>query len=108
MATVTIDTYYLKSGKQIIDVDANAQLDFAFNWTKYLALVSDTIASVVFVVDPLLTKVNQGNDTQHATVWIAPTADALAKTLPVTCRITTSSIPPRIDDRTIWLHVVNK
>ena len=107
MATIVIDTYKLQGKNWTIEKDADAQLDYAFDWTKYLDAVGDTIASVQFVVDPLLTKVNEAHDAKTATVWLSGGAGATAA-LRVTCRITTNNTTPRIDDRSIFLKIVSK
>ena len=107
MATVNIDTYKLVGKNWTIEKDADAQLDYGFDWTKYLDAVGDTIAAVDFVVDPLLAKVNESHDTKTATVWLSGGAGATAA-LRVTCRITTTNTPPRIDDRSIFLKIVPK
>lgn len=112
MATQKPTTYECdRVGDLVIDKDPNAVLDYAFDWAAWLALNSgDTIASVEFIVDATLTVVDQGFDSTTATVWLSggvkpPTG---SNKLRVTCRITTTNTPPRIDDRSIFLRIVER
>jgi len=101
-----VETYELIGVKPTYTVDYDMQLDFPFDWTEYLLLVGDVIDTVEFVVDSRLDIVNFGHDDTHATVWLKLKDDVardLKETLQVTCRITTDNVPPRIDDRSIWL-----
>ena len=107
--TTVDDTYVSKSYGPLIPKDPDATLDYPFDWTPYLTDIGDTISSVVWVLDPSLTKVNSAFDSMHATVWvsggIAPVLPAL-NAVPVTCRITTTG--GRTDDRTIFLKIVER
>lgn len=108
MATV-IDTYKLTGKRYVIEKDPNADLDYSWNWTTYLAPITDNIISATFIIegiDALLTQHNVGFDSTHATVWLAGgTLDAEYR---VTCRITTDNTPPRIDDRSIFVKIKPK
>lgn len=112
MATTKPTTYLVSSsGKAVIEKDPDATLDYSFDWAAWLALVGDNIASVEFIADPSLTVENISHDDTTATVWLsggtkpaAPEPNALR----VTCRITTTNVPPRIDDRSIFLKIVER
>lgn len=111
MATQKPTTYVVDRGEFVIDRDTNAQLDYAFDWSAWLALNGDDqIASAEFIVDPSLTIVDQAFDATTATVWLTGgTKPATGPNkLRVTCRITTNNIPPRIDDRSIFLKIVER
>jgi hypothetical protein len=112
MATPKPTTYVPDAkGDFVIDKDPDATLDYSFDWTAWLALnPGDAIADAEFIVDPSLTVVNQSNDGNTATVWLsggtAPTG--APNKLRVTCRITTTNTPSRIDDRSIFLKIVER
>lgn len=106
---ITVETYKIVSGKYVIEIDPNEQLDYSRDFTAYLAAVGDTIASSAVIVDPKLTLVLKANDTTHVTAWIAVGVTAVVgDLLQVTFRITTASTPPRIVDRSIWLKIKTK
>ncbi len=97
-----------KTGKATINKDPNAVLDYTFDWTDWLALVSDTIASKdVAIVDAAATggvvdssSIVGGN---KVVVWVS--GGTPGKTIALRCRITTSNATPRVDDRTVYLKV---
>jgi len=96
-----VETYELKGGKPTIVKDPNATLDYTFNWSDWLDQVSDTIASVVWVVGSPLVKTSESFSALAATVWVS--GGVVGTTIPITCRITT--LGGRIDDRTIQLTI---
>ncbi|RUR68677.1 hypothetical protein EJP67_16570 [Variovorax guangxiensis] len=98
-------------GDLVIAKDPDAVLDYPFDWTAWLALNGDDqIASAEFVVDPSLTIVDQAFDATSATVWLSGgTKPATGPNkLRVTCRITTNNTPPRIDDRSVFLKILER
>lgn len=111
MAISKPTTYVLDRGDFVIERDTNAQLDYAFDWSAWLALnPGDQIASAQFIVDPSLTIVQESFDATTATVWLTggtKPAEGPNK-LRVTCRITTTNTPPRIDDRSVFLKIVER
>jgi hypothetical protein len=109
MATTPVDTYtILSNGRPVIPKDPNAILDYTFDWTPYLTDLGDTIASVAWVLDASLAKVNETHDTMHAVVWVSGGTVPVAppNQVPVTCRITTAG--GRTDDRTIYLKIADR
>lgn len=92
--------------KPRIDKDPDEITDYTFDWTLWLAEVVDTIASVAFIVDSPLINVGYEFVGNKATVFVA--GGAIGKKYPVTCRITTNSVPARIEDRTIYLNIISK
>lgn len=110
----TEDTYIVQpNGRPVILKDPDAELDYMFDWTPYLTDISDTLAGVDFIMDPLdttLTMVRSAFDSMHATVWVsggtAPTDANTPNQRSVTCRITTTG--GRIDDRSVFLKIVER
>lgn len=100
-----------RAGDLVIDKDPNAVLDYPFDWAAWLTLNGgDTIASAEFIVDPSLTVVLQASDSTTATVWLSGGVKPAtgSNKLRVTCRITTNNTPPRTDDRSIFLRMVER
>lgn len=98
----TLDTYVIVAGKPRIDKDPDATLDYPFDWSKWLAVVGDTIASVTWLLDASLTKVSSSFTAVTATVFIS--GGVIGTLCPVTCRIVTAG--GRTEDRTIMLRIV--
>ncbi len=86
--------------------DPDATLDYEFDWAAWLDVVGDSIASVEFVLSSGLTLVSQSNTASTATAYVSGGEDGEEETL--TCRITTSSTPPRVDDRSVTLWIVER
>lgn len=107
MATIDIDTYELRGKRWVISKDPNATLDYGFDWTRWLAAISDTIVDAEFIVDPSLVITGQGFDSTHATVWLSGGSAMLGDgPIRVTSRITT--LGGRTDDRSIYLHMLER
>lgn len=103
---MTTDTYITDSitGKSTIQKDPAATLDYTFDWSDYLALIADTIASVTFTVAGGVALTTQSNTTTAATAWISGGVTGVPAS--VACRITTSS--GRTDERTIYLKIKDR
>lgn len=84
--------------------DPNAVLDYTVDWGPYLTPLSDTIASVVWVLSSGITKVSQSNTATTATAFISGGVIDTTETL--TCRITTNG--GRVDDRSILLNITER
>lgn len=94
------------AGRYTIRKDPNATLDYPFDWTAYLALISDTIVDVEWVLSAGLTLVEEDSfftDTLAVGVVSGGVLDAVET---LTCRITTAG--GRIDDSTIHLRIKQK
>lgn len=100
------------TGKKSAIHDPDAQLDYSFNWAEYVNALGVSIASHEIIVPAALTLVasavedgvTDAGDTvpdSKIVAWIAGVK--LGKEYPVTCRITTTGSPARIDDRTVYL-----
>lgn len=112
----TIDTYVQDdiSGNWTIDKDPNAKLDYSIDFSRYLAAVGDTIASVEAIAEAPLVLLGSAEgymepstDGTHCTAWVGGGSGA-KKPLALTFRITTDNTPPRVDDRTVFLNIVEK
>jgi hypothetical protein len=92
-----------------IDKDPNADLNYSIDWTQWLT-GSETIASSTWAVDPKsgMTMHDAGLDVSNkiATVWLR--GGAVGLSYPVTNSITTNSVPPRKDDRSIYVSVIQR
>lgn len=114
MATTPIDTYNSPaSGKYKIQKDPSADLDYKRNWEPWLTQCADTIAQVEHLVEeddgtPTLdmTLHDSGFSGARTVVWLR--GGIIGKTYRVTCRITTNNVPPRIDDRSIFVKVTQR
>jgi hypothetical protein len=83
--------------------DSDSTVDYSFNWTPWLLDVTDTIVSHEILVTEGLQK--EGSTVNGAIVTVFVSAGNLSKRASITCRITTGSTPPRIEDRTIYLDI---
>ena len=92
---MSLDNQYLK--------DPSAVLDWAFDWTDWLA-TSETIANHTITADTGIVVDSSTENAGIVTVWLSGgTAGINYK---VACKITTSA--GRTDERTIWIKVVER
>jgi len=83
--------------------DPSAVLDYAFDWTDWLA-TSETIANHTITADTGIVVDSSTENAGIVTVWLSGgTAGINYK---VACLITTSA--GRTDERTIWIKVVDR
>ena len=83
--------------------DPQAVLDWAFDWSRWLA-DGETISSVTVTVDAGLTKDSQSTTTTKVTVWLS--GGTLGVTYKVACRVVTNQ--GRTDERTIGIRVTDR
>lgn len=83
--------------------DPSAVLDYAFDWSDWLA-TGETISSHVITVDTGLTKDSDSEALGVVTVWLS--GGTAGKNYKVACLIETSA--GRTDERTIWIKVVER
>jgi hypothetical protein len=107
----TTDTYVTTSGKPTITKDADADLDYTWDWSPYLKSLNDTIAAVEFEVsepggDTALVSHDPGFNSAQTVIWLS--GGVVGKTYQITCRITTTNDPPRVDDRSIYVKITQK
>jgi hypothetical protein len=84
--------------------DSQAVLDWAFDWSKWLAVGESITGTPTVTVDAGLTKDSQSNTTNTVTVWLS--GGTLGTTYKVACRITTNQ--GRTDERTIGIRVTDR
>lgn len=88
--------------------DPNAELDYAWNWSKWLLPISDTIASYTLFPDTGLTILD--DDLQGNLVVAKIKGGKAGQTQKVVCRIVTvgGSMGPRTDERTLYLEILER
>lgn len=84
-------------------LDPQARLDFAFDWTEWLA-AGETITAFTTTADTGVTVDSSSQTGGLVTVWL--TDGVLGSTARVTCHVTTSA--GRADDRSITVRVVDR
>ena len=83
--------------------DPNAVLDYAFDWSDWLA-TGETISSHVITAQTGITKDSDSESDGVVTVWLSGgTAGINYK---VACLITTTA--GRTDERTMWIKVTDR
>lgn len=88
---------------RVWEKDPQAVLDWAFDWSRWLA-TSETISSATVTVQSGLTKDSQSNSSTAVTVWLS--GGTSGNTYSVACRITTNQ--GRTDERTIGIRVTDR
>lgn len=83
--------------------DSDSTVDYSFNWEPWLLDVVDGIASHDIQVTEGLA--NEGSSVTGSVVTVFVSGGTNAKRAALTCRVTTSSTPPRVEDRTIYLDI---
>ena len=89
---------------QVFNKDPDAVLDYAFDWSSWLA-TGETISTRTITVDTGLTQ--PSTDTESSgivTVWLS--GGTANNTYDVACKIATSA--SRTDERTITIKCVNR
>lgn len=85
--------------------DPDSTIDITMDWTDVLADIKDTIALASFIPDGV-TNVATRADGALTTVFV--NGGQVGGQASVTFRITTASNPPRIEDRTVYLSMVDE
>lgn len=108
METNMTDTYIVnKEGLNVIEKTPGGKLDYPFDWTQWLDDVGDTIVDKeVTVQDGIVLESSSISASKKVIAWIS--GGEVGKTYWVTCKITTASVPPRIDERTIYIKIIAK
>lgn len=107
-------TTFTTGDKPTIDKDPNAVLDYVWDWSAWLAVVGDSIASHLVIVSTLneegvattLTLDQHSHTAGTVTAWLS--GGTAGEKVKVTCRITTSNTIPRIDDRSVYIKLKEK
>ena len=85
--------------------DPNATLDYGVDWRDWLES-GETIASVEWTVESGLTSGTESESGGIAKVWLS--GGTVDNTYLVTCRVTTSNSPARIEDRSFNVKVESR
>ena len=83
--------------------DPSAVLDWAFDWTDWLA-AAETITNHTITADTGLTVDSSTEDAGVVTVWLS--GGTAGENYKVACLVETSA--GRTDERTIWIKVANR
>ena len=83
--------------------DPSAVLDYAFDWTGWLA-AGETITDHTITADTGITVDSSTESDGKVTVWLS--GGTAGKNYKVACKITTSA--GRTDERTLWIRVVDR
>jgi hypothetical protein len=96
-------------GRWWIPKDPDAVLDYSIDWSKWLATVGDSISSFEVILGPAseLTVVQQDllGAVTRAMISGGTTVDSMQG---ITFRITTAASPPRVEDRTIYVKILER
>jgi hypothetical protein len=104
---MTTSTYYLDvRGRQTIAKDPGALLDYSFDWTDFLAPITDTIASVTASAVGVTLVGSPTFVGPVVTVWAQ--GGTVGQAASITCVITTQSTPARVEPMTIQLKITPK
>jgi hypothetical protein len=88
---------------QIFTKDPDAELDYGFNWSDWLA-TGETISSHTVTVETGLTKDSDSESSGVVTVWLS--GGTAGEDYSVECEIVTSA--SRTDERTMTIRVKNR
>ena len=81
--------------------DPDATLDYQIDWSDWLG-DGETLASVTWIITGATSDSETNTDTA-ATIWLS--GGTVGEPISATCRVTTTSVPARIDDRTLLIEV---
>jgi len=101
----TTETYNVANpAKPTIAKDPNAVLDYSWDWTDWLAPMTDAISSFTVLASSGLTVVSSAVDAGIVSAFLS--GGVLGAVETATCRIVTTG--GRTDDRTIYLRIVER
>jgi len=86
--------------------DPDSQMDYDVDFTAWLAPITDTIASVVWVVPTGITNVTASNTSQIAKIFLS--GGTVGQKYRIVCRITTAAATPRIKDKSFYVKIKEK
>lgn len=100
-----------KTGKWVCTKDPDAELDYIENWTEWLDSVGDNIASATVAAtgsDPASNAVvyQQIINGKSVVAWVR--GGVAGETVALRYRVTTTNVPPRTDDRTVYLKIKDR
>ncbi len=98
-----METFVVTGGKPTIAKDPAAVLDYTVDFTDWLAVVADTIASATATGDGITVDSSAVVGGTKVVVWAS--GGAALTIASITVRITTASTPARVDERTLWFKL---
>lgn len=99
-----METFKLINGRPTIDKDPNATLDYIADWTEWLDVYGDTLASVTATpTDVTVVSADVIAANKKVRYWVS--GGTPGSTGSVTLHITTNNVPPRTDDRTFYFKI---
>ena len=98
---MTVETFVLIAGKPTIEKDPDAMLDYTIDFTDWLDLISDAIATHTTTATGGITVQSSSIVGKNVVVWVS--GGTVGTPASVTARITTAS--GRIDDRTVHFRI---
>lgn len=101
-AVAGISSLVPSNGKPTATQDTSAVLDYVFDWSQYLAATGDNISSVSFSVSTGEVSAYDYGPTA-ALVWFK--GGSVGTVAKVVCRIRTSNVPSRVDERSIYIKI---
>lgn len=98
------ETFVVSAGKPTITKDPQAELDYDLDLTAWLAVSGDTLDSATAVgTGVTVDDVDVVDAGRQVKVWVSGgTAGATGS---VTITFTTTSTPPRVDERTLYFKI---
>jgi hypothetical protein len=103
-----VDTYTVgTTGKATILKDDKAVLDYIFDWSSWLAPMTDTLINNTITItgqDNTLVNNSATNDDTSVIVWLS--GGTIGQTYQVECEITTVS--GRTDERSIYIKIQDR
>jgi len=97
----------------VLTKDPNATLDYSFDWRaltngsgrKNWLAVGEGIASYVLTATTGITVASQSLVNSASTVMASIGGGTVGETYTISCKITTDSVPPRIEKRSISIYI---
>lgn len=99
-------TFWTVSGNNspVGSKDPNSTIDIHFDWTSWLEDIGGAeLSAVDFILSPELVSVAGVPSETGGTVFVS--GGSTGQNMSITCRITTATTPPRIEDRTVVLQI---
>lgn len=99
---------YLNPKKPDIDAAQGSSLDYGFDWTEWLADISDGISTQDVTASTGVTVSNVASADGIVSLQVAVADDAPVGQGWVTCEVVTTGPPVRTDSRTLWLNITKR
>lgn len=95
----------VNGGRPTVDKDPNAVLDYEWDLSAWLARDGNAVSSYSLIaVGVVVDSHSEASGVIKA--WVS--GGQVGAAASVTCRVTTNSTPPRVDDRTLWFNILEQ